>query len=321
MDNLEPLISIIVPVYNVEQYLKRCIDSLIYQTYQNIEILLIDDGSPDCCGEICDEYARMDNRIVVVHKPNGGLSDARNKGLDIAKGEYVMFVDSDDWIELNTCQELVRIAVEEDADLISFGVKNVYDNGVVEECPVSLKGAQSTKECIKALIYKIKEYGVFNFACNKIFHKSLLCNFNFTTGRLAEDQGTTYKLFHIAKNPYICDKFYYNYYQRVGSISHNQYYPRLIIDRHLFWMERLVFIKKYYPELEKLQTAQILGDIFVAQIKLKGNSNYKIFRDEIVTWANSLKSQERELSKYNKKIKLHFYCYPLFYLYVRFVLK
>ena len=99
MSRNDSLISIIVPVYNVEQYLSRCVDSLVNQTYHNIEIILVDDGSPDRSGEICDEYAKKDKRVKVIHQSNGGLSDARNTALDIAKGDYLMFVDSDDWIE------------------------------------------------------------------------------------------------------------------------------------------------------------------------------------------------------------------------------
>lgn len=101
MSRNDSLISIIVPVYNVEQYLSRCVDSLVNQTYHNIEIILVDDGSPDRSGEICDEYAKKDKRVKVIHQSNGGLSDARNTALDIAKGDYLMFVDSDDWIEKN----------------------------------------------------------------------------------------------------------------------------------------------------------------------------------------------------------------------------
>ena len=99
MSRNDSLLSIIVPVYNVEQYLSRCVDSLVNQTYHNIEIILVDDGSPDRSGEICDEYAKKDKRVKVIHQSNGGLSDARNTALDIAKGDYLMFVDSDDWIE------------------------------------------------------------------------------------------------------------------------------------------------------------------------------------------------------------------------------
>lgn len=314
-------ISIIVPVYNVEQYLRRCVDSLVNQTYRNLEIILVDDGSPDRCGEICDDYAEKDDRIVVIHKPNGGLSDARNKGIDIARGDYIMFIDSDDWIEKEACKELVKIATKEQADIIPFGVNNVYDNGKIESYPIKFKGNITSADCIKALIYNIKDYGIFNYACNKMYSIDLFDNIRFQSGKLAEDQGMTYKLFHIAKRIYVCDKQLYNYYQRVGSISDSQYRPQLIVDRHYLWMERLIFIKKYYPELADMQKAQILGAVYAAIIKLQNDSNYDEFRKEIKQMAVSYKHKEKELGKYNRKVKLHYYCYPLFYLYVKYILK
>ena len=106
---MKDLISVIVPIYNVEKYLKKCLDSIINQTYNNLEIILVDDGSPDNCGKICDEYAKKDNRIKVIHKENGGVSSARNKGLDIANGEYVFFIDSDDYIELDAIEKLLSM--------------------------------------------------------------------------------------------------------------------------------------------------------------------------------------------------------------------
>lgn len=118
MDN--SLVSIIIPIYNVEQYLDRCIKSVINQTYKNIEIILVDDGSTDKCPEICDQYAQKDNRIVVIHKENGGLSSARNAGMKVLKGEYMLFVDSDDWIKENTVEELLQIAIEHDVDFVRF---------------------------------------------------------------------------------------------------------------------------------------------------------------------------------------------------------
>lgn len=108
-----PLISVIVPVYKVEEYLARCVDSILGQTYRNLEILLVDDGSPDRCGEICEEYAARDTRIRVIHKENGGLSSARNAAIDVAQGEYLGFVDSDDWIEPETYEALLEMALQE----------------------------------------------------------------------------------------------------------------------------------------------------------------------------------------------------------------
>ena len=122
-------ISVIVPVYKVEKYLKRCVESIVQQTYQNIEIILVDDGSPDRCPEMCDEYARRDARIKVIHKSNGGLSDARNAGLNIASGDYISFVDSDDWIEEDFIEILYKNMKKENADISIIGYTLIWESG------------------------------------------------------------------------------------------------------------------------------------------------------------------------------------------------
>ena len=125
-------ISIIVPIYNVEKYLERCVDSLVNQTYENIEIILVDDGSPDYCPQLCDEYAKKDSRIVVIHKKNGGLSDARNYGLCKASGEYILYVDSDDYIELDSCEKLVN-GMANNVDMVVGAYKELRNNKVIEK--------------------------------------------------------------------------------------------------------------------------------------------------------------------------------------------
>ena len=127
-DEQNDLVSVIVPIYKVEEYLRECVDSIINQTYKNLEIILVDDGSPDKCGEICDEYARNDSRITVYHKENGGLSDARNYGIDRCNGEYITFVDSDDVLKSNFVETLMGLIEEYDADVAVSGVKNFRTN-------------------------------------------------------------------------------------------------------------------------------------------------------------------------------------------------
>ena len=120
METVSPLISIIIPVYKVEPYLRNCLDSIVNQTNRNLEIILVDDGSPDKSGDICDAYAAADERIIVIHQNNQGVSAARNAGLDIAKGDYILFVDSDDWIEQETCEAVLDLALKNNADLVCF---------------------------------------------------------------------------------------------------------------------------------------------------------------------------------------------------------
>ena len=136
---MSKLVSIIVPVYKVEQYLKRCMDSVLNQTYKNIEVILVNDGSPDNCPALCDEYAKIDSRVRVIHKENGGLSSARNVALDIMKGDYVFFVDSDDWLALDTLEVLSEY-LENDYDMISVQRTYLTEEKVVE------KGDKNAKE-------------------------------------------------------------------------------------------------------------------------------------------------------------------------------
>ena len=128
MKNL--LVSVIVPIYNVEKYLRKCVDSILNQTYKNLEIILVDDGSPDNCGNICDEYALSDSRIRIIHKKNGGLSDARNAGLDIARGNYILFVDSDDYIDETMVEKLYEALEKEKAEMSLCSFVYVNDDGV-----------------------------------------------------------------------------------------------------------------------------------------------------------------------------------------------
>ena len=126
---MQPLISVIVPVYNVEQYLDRCVNSLVGQTYQNLEIILVDDGSPDGCSVICDNWARKDSRVIVIHKNNGGLSSARNSALDVCSGDVIAFVDSDDWVEPDMFEKMLESMQEHDADIVQCSVLKTYENG------------------------------------------------------------------------------------------------------------------------------------------------------------------------------------------------
>ena len=134
-----PLISVIVPIYNVEKYLDRCVDSIINQTYKNLEIILVDDGSPDNCPQMCDDYAKKDSRIKVVHKENGGLSDARNVGMEVATGEYVSFIDSDDYISLDFYETLLETIVDNDSDIVECGVVKFYEDNSFDKYSDDLK--------------------------------------------------------------------------------------------------------------------------------------------------------------------------------------
>lgn len=320
-DDVTPLISIIVPVYNVELYLHRCVDSLINQSYKKIEIILVDDGSPDNCGEICDEYAKTDNRVIVIHKANGGLSSARNAALDVATGNYIMFVDSDDWIEPHCCKELIKTIMEYNTDVVVFGLNYVYDSGKIVNSQRGLTGVVDKEKCMEYLIHNVNKGGIFNYACNKIYLSELFSDMRFPIGFLAEDQDITYKVIHKSKRVYVTDRPYYNYYQRSNSIASSQYSPKLIKDRHVLWEKRLDFLRQEYPNLLNYQIAELLGTSYVGLVKLQGINGWEDVSKILNQFVEKYKSKERQFVRFDRRIRLHYYCYPLFWLYVKLFVK
>lgn len=168
---MKPLISIIVPVYKVEEYLCRCIDSLITQTYKYIELILVDDGSPDKCGDICEEYALKDSRIKVIHKKNGGLSDARNVALPIINGDYISFVDSDDWVSPYYIENLYNAIIKDESDLAISWFENVSEDKPIQSNAGNLLDSyESTNSygCLKKMLY---QDGVETSAWGKLYKK------------------------------------------------------------------------------------------------------------------------------------------------------
>lgn len=213
------LVSVIVPIYRVENYLKKCLNSIMMQTYRKLEIILVDDGSPDKCGEICDEMAKMDERIKVLHKKNGGLSDARNEGMKIATGEYVIFIDSDDYISNNMIKEMYNAAIVNSADIVVCGYKEVYTDKPekshkfnVKDGKIILSGEEATK---RLMTYLEPEMVV---AWNKLEKRSLWENIEFPFGKQHEDDFTTYKILYKANKVVLMEKPLYFYMQRNNSI-------------------------------------------------------------------------------------------------------
>lgn len=213
-----PLVSIIVPIYNVEKYLKRCVDSLLAQSYSNLEIILVDDGSPDNCPVICDDYAERDHRVKVIHKPNGGLSDARNVGIAISKGEYITFVDSDDYVASDCIDTFIISAMQNNADIVCAGLEIVDGDGLTydyrkTDYPFSITGIEAVRKLFR------DEYP-FNFSCGKLYHRELWDNVSFPKGRLYEDIATTYRVFSKAsKIVCLVETLYYYEQGRPGNIT------------------------------------------------------------------------------------------------------
>lgn len=245
MGNTNSLISVIVPIYNAEQYLEKCIDSIINQTYTNFEIILVNDGSTDNSGSICDEYAKKDSRIRVIHKENGGLSSARNVGLDNANGEYVSFVDSDDWIEQDMLETLYNSCEENNAEISCGGRYDVYPKStIVGLCPKNSE-CISRIEMIKKLFASVEcDCSV----CDKLFKRSLFNEIRFPIGQINEDEAIFYNLLGGATCIALVNKPLYNYFHRASSISTSDF-----TERKLIYMENAIKIKNLviekYPEL------------------------------------------------------------------------
>ena len=225
---LQPLVSVIVPIYKVEPYLRRCLDSIVNQTYTNLEIILVDDGSPDGCPQICDEYAAKDKRIVVIHKENGGLSDARNAGLDICKGEYIYFIDSDDIIPSNCIRSLFGIISKENAEIASSSFEEFFDNNSPSEkssqnIPYTTMNASE----VLVLLCENKTKGIMS-SCMKIYKRECFQGIRFPKGKLYEDARINYKIYYKCKK--ICHTSEPLYYYRIRKGSSMSNTKGLIYD-------------------------------------------------------------------------------------------
>lgn len=214
---MTPLVSIIVPIYKVEPYLRRCLDSIVNQTYTNLEIILVDDGSPDGCPQICDEYAAKDERIVVIHKENGGLSDARNAGLDICKGEYISFVDSDDWVDERYIEILFDLLTKENADIAIGEIKktNTFEQSLSFKANSFITYLPT--ETIKRMFAKTE--ASFIAAWGKIFRSGIFSDLRFPRSKIHEDEYVNYIWFSKSNKVVYTDTILYYYFSRSDSIT------------------------------------------------------------------------------------------------------
>lgn len=251
------LVSIIVPIYNVDAYLTKCIDSLINQTLRNIEIILVNDGSTDKCGKICDEYKIKDNRIKVIHKENGGLSDARNKGLDMASSEYVAFIDSDDWIDVHMIEKLYSLSIKYGADIVQGDYIEVYtDDDVIKTDINNIETNCYNREQALELLYSEKhEKTVITW--NKLYKRTLFEGIKFPKGKVHEDEFTTYKLLDKANILVDTNIPIYYYRQRAGSIMNSEFNIKRL-DALEAWIERKKYFEQNNLEVLKKKTESMI---------------------------------------------------------------
>ena len=265
-----PLISIIIPVYNVEQFLKDCIESVIHQSYENLEIILVDDGSPDNCPRICDEYLKLDKRIIVLHQKNQGLSGARNSGIEIATGEYLTFVDSDDVLHFDYISALYKAL-----DNHKFNVSICNNISFNTEIPTSKFTDYTYSQIQLTDIFKIQ-----NGMCawGKLFHKSLFSKNIFPLNKIHEDEFIIFKLLYEAKTISYCNSGLYYYRDRAGSIMKDK--------KIKFYLDFLEALLENYNYFYKYNERKIC-EIFLLRLTYL-NSDYNIFCKK-----NNLSNQER----------------------------
>lgn len=323
------LVSIIVPIYKVDQYLERCVDSIINQTYANIEIILVDDGSPDKCPILCDNYAKKDSRVKVIHKKNGGLSDARNAGLNIASGDYIAFVDSDDWIETDFVENLYRNAKKENADISIIGVTLVWDKGGKKRLSYEEGYYIFDKEnAIRELLVQQK----FScMVCQKLYKKYIFDEVRFPVGKLYEDVAISLSTFLKAEKVVVFGKSGYNYYQRSNSIVNSCFdirkldflsYCQDIIkfsdsqnkrydtEAHIFYLRALMmFVLQLYQEVEQnKQLVVYLENEIKKNKKYIWNSSYLELRKKVVLSLISIRFPRKILARlWNRRTEQNAY--------------
>lgn len=312
----EILITIIVPIYRVEDYLSRCVKSLVAQTYKNIEIILVDDGSPDACPLLCDEWGAKDDRIKVIHKENGGLSDARNAGIQAAEGEYILFVDSDDWVSADYVKNLYQAVYDSNADICECDIirtagEAVPYGNVQESVPVCYE----VEEALKLLI----EDSIFHqYVWNKIYKIDCVKNIPFEKGKINEDEFWTYQVFGKAKKVIKIQKKLYYYFQRDNSIMGTVYNQRRL-DVLEAKTGRQQYIEKYFPNLSftakanLLQSCMYSGQMVI--LYMRGEERdialevvIKYFKDAVVEMEKLPVSLKQKIWIYSARINFKLTC-------------
>lgn len=251
-------LSIIVPVYNVEPYLRRCVDSILCQTFSDFELILVDDGSPDNCPDICDKYAETDSRVKVIHKKNGGLSDARNAGISVAVGDYLGFVDSDDSISENMYERLLNMAQLNNADIVACGILNISQEGeVFGHWPNLSEDIVYYRRDFINNLYPDVRRNIMPSVANKIFRRDIFDKIKFPIGRIYEDAQIQLEIYDQCNVIAVCHEHLYHYYfNRPGSIN-NCTYSAKQFDMLLFSLKNYHFYVANEEMLQQQYTLEV----------------------------------------------------------------
>lgn len=296
---MDEKISVIIPIYKVEKYLNRCVESVVNQSNRNLEIILVDDGSPDNCPKICEEWAEKDARIKVIHKENGGLSDARNAGMAAMTGEYVFFVDSDDWIHKETLKTLWSFQKKYDVDIIECKALPIGEE--IEDALINLDSIKvKTFDKESAMAALLREKPLKQTVWNKLYKRNMVEGIEFEVGKYHEDEFWTYQVFDRAERIMFVDEQMYYYFQRSDSIM-GQAFSLKRLDAIEGRYRRLAMFKEKYPELvsEAKENLAFLI-IYYGQLALKDNSEEKkVFFCEAQKCVEQLKIVKKDVQKYS----------------------
>ena len=274
----KPLITVIVPIYKVEQYLNECIDSILGQSYFNLEIILVDDGSPDRCGEICDQYAKKDNRVKVIHQENKGLSSARNSATDVATGKYITYVDSDDWISKDMIEVLYNAIKKNNTKIACCSFESFFEDGTTASNPHHNKTfIYSTQEALDCFLFN--DY-ITPCVCGKLYDRELLNNIRCPDGKLFEDQFTTYKILDLCDKIVFETKPLYHYRKRSGSIGHSNFDKRTYQLYDAINQEYNFISQKYGKKCPNIAVARVTWEVVFANMMISNNySDKKVIKD------------------------------------------
>ncbi|MFD0829832.1 glycosyltransferase family 2 protein [Neobacillus sp. M.A.Huq-85] len=299
---MNPKISIIVPVYKVEPYLRKCVESILSQTLTEFELILIDDGSPDRCGEICDEYALKDNRVKVIHKENGGQATARNAGLDIATGDYVGFVDSDDWIEPDMYELLYNLCIQNNCEIANCTSTIYFKNKTVKNGthPLTIHNrVQAMRTMLEGKLYD-------EVVWTKLIKRSLLDEIRFPVGVIYEDTAFTYKLIHKCNKVCCIGAPKYHYIKRDESTM-DRAIKDLKIDGVLIYDEMYQFIKKNYPQLSNLVALKLANSAMTILNLISSHPEFSQYKEHYIKVAkilNNYFTTTLRLKEYPKTVKI-----------------
>lgn len=289
------MISIIIPAYNVEKYLDQCLTSVTEQTYENLEVLLIDDGSTDNTGILCDQWGAKDQRIRVIHQENKGLALTRHIGIQQSRGEFLYFVDSDDYLDCDLCYRIMDIFMKNEVDIVSFNCYRVTETGTVQGVTEKAKvGCYSQKQALEELLLG----NINNYFPNKMYKRHVFEGVDCVVGRVWEDVGTTYKLFFNAEKIYVTDEPLYYYRKRKNSIV-SKVSEKALCDIFCLRYQQYIDIKERYPD-----TAMFgLPNVLTASLNLYDRSLWKDVDVEILRMAIDFLSQNKQdiLSCISKK--------------------